>query len=134
MGAVPEAPMKIAFALVLLASAARALPNPDFDGKAQPPAPVPSAKAPAAAIDADDGRVWVTFEAPNKAQRQAAIDAGVSIEEVRPDTAAGFATPAALARAKKAGLKALSTVPLRARFGKLDFPEKDSIYHNYKEL
>ena len=61
-------------------------------------------------------------------------DAGISIEEIKPGMAAGFATPKALARAKAAGLKIRTTVTLRQRFGALDFPEKDAIYHNYKEL
>jgi carboxypeptidase T len=127
--------MKTAFALMaLLASSARALPDPRFDDKMEAPAPVPSKKAPASAIMNADDRAWVTFETPDKQARQILVDAGISIEEVKPGQAAGFASPKALARVKAAGIKALSTVSLRARFGALDFPEKDSIYHNYKEL
>jgi carboxypeptidase T len=95
---------------------------------------VPGAKAPASAIAETDDRVWATFETKDKAQRQALVDAGVSVEEIKPGSAAGFATPKALRRAEVAGLKTLSKVSLRARFGTLDFPEKDSIYHNYEEL
>jgi carboxypeptidase T len=127
--------MKIlAAALVLLAVSARALPDPRFDGKPDKTAPAVKTKAPAAAISEADSRVWVELEAPDKAARQAAVDAGISVEEVKPGSAAGFATPKALARAKTAGLKVKTTVTLRQRFGSLDFPEQDAIYHNYKEL
>ncbi len=125
----------LAAALVLLAVSARALPDPRFDGKSEgKPAPVVKAKASAAAISEADARVWVEVEAPDKAARQKAVDSGISVEEVKPGSAAGFATPKALARAKAAGLKVKSTVTVRQRFGTLDFPEKDAIYHNYKEL
>ena len=120
-------------ALALLAANASALPDP-FDGKSPEAPAAVEAKAPASAIDEADSRVWVEFAAPGKAERQAAVDAGISIEEIKPGSAAGFATPEALGRAKAAGLKALATVTLRQRFGSLDFPEKDAIYHNYKEL
>jgi len=126
--------MKI-LAVVLVLSAASAFALPDaFDGGTASAPPLVMPKAPASAIGEIDDRVWVEFEAPGKAERQAAADAGVSIEEIKPGTAAGFATPEALARAKAAGLKSVATVTLRQRFGRLDFPEKDSTYHNYKEL
>ncbi len=104
-----------------------------FDGNPDKTAPAVSLKAPASAIQMDT-RVWVEIAAPSKTDRQAAVDAGISIEEIKPGKAAGFATPKALERAKKAGLQILTTVTLRQRFGSLDFPEKDSIYHNYAEL
>lgn len=124
----------LAAALVLFAGSALALPDPRFDGKPDKAAPVVTAKASASAISEADSRVWVTLEAPGKAERQAAVDAGISVEELKPGTAAGFATPKALARAKAAGLKVRAAVTLRQRFGALDFPEKDAIYHNAKEL
>jgi carboxypeptidase T len=124
----------LAAVLVLFAANASALSDPRFDGKPEKtPAPV-APKASAAAISETDSRVWVEIEAPGKIQRQAAVDAGISVEEIKPGTAAGFATPEALKSAKAAGLKIRSTVTLRQRFGALDFPEKDAIYHNYKEL
>ncbi|MBI2789367.1 MAG: zinc carboxypeptidase [Elusimicrobia bacterium] len=123
----------LAAVLVLCAGSALALPDP-FDGKGAKTPPVVTVKAPASAISQADPRVWVELDAPGKAERQAAVDAGISIEEVKPGSAAGFATPKALERAKAAGLKVRTTVTLRQRFGALDFPEKDAIYHNYKEL
>lgn len=126
--------MKTLALLALCAASARALPDPRFDDAAKGPAPVASPKAPAAAIAEDDGRVWAEFEVTGKAQRNALVDAGISLEEIKPGRAAGFATPKALERAAKKGLKPAVKVSTRARFGKLDFPEKDAIYHNYKEL
>lgn len=120
----------LAAALLLCAVTAAADP---FDGNPEKTAPVVSPKPAASAIQADT-RVWVEIAAPGKAERQAAVEAGISIEEIKPGMAAGFATPKALERAKKAGLKILTTVTLRQRFGSLDFPEKDATYHNYKEL
>ncbi len=123
----------LAAALVFFAGHALAAPDA-FDGKGGKIAPALEAKPSAAAISEADSRVWVEIEAPGKGERQAAVDAGISVEEVKPGTAAGFATPRALARAKAAGLKVRTTVSVRQRFGTLDFPEKDAIYHNYKEL
>ncbi len=127
-------PLLLAAALPLFAVSARSLPDPRFDSGSGKPAPVVSPKAPAAAIGEDDSRLWVEFAAGTKAQRDALVGAGVSVEEVKPGSASGFASPKALARAKAAGLKVVSKVSVKARFGTLDFPEKDSIYHNYKEL
>ena len=122
-----------AFAL-LAAGTALALPDARFDDKPEKAAAVATAKKSAASISEADARVWVEFEAPGKTERQTAVDAGISIEEIKPGTAAGFAAPGALARAKAAGLKVRTTVSLRQRFGALDFPEQDALYHNYKEL
>jgi carboxypeptidase T len=121
-------------ALMLFAGSARALPDPRFDGKPDKSSPPVKPKAAPAAISEADSREWVELEAPNKAARQAAVDAGISLEEIKPGTAAGFASPKALARAKAAGLKVRTTVTVRQRFGALDFPQQDAIYHNYKEL
>jgi len=135
MGTVPfGGPLKTLAAVLVLCAVNAAALNDPFDGKSGGAVPTVSAKAPASAIDEADSRAWVVIEAPGKAQRQAAVDAGISIEEVRPDAAAGFATPEAIERAKTAGLKIRSAVTLRQRFGALDFPAKDSSFHNYKEL
>src|SRR4051812_3725162 len=109
-------------ALVLLASHAYALSDTRFDGKAGAPAPTVAPKPSAAAISEADDRVWVELETPGKAERQKAVDAGVSVEELKPGSASGFATAKALKRAKAAGLKVKSTVSVRQRFGALDFP------------
>ncbi|PIR17851.1 MAG: hypothetical protein COV48_08185, partial [Elusimicrobia bacterium CG11_big_fil_rev_8_21_14_0_20_64_6] len=74
----------LALILVFLASNARALPDPRFDGKPDKTAPIVTAKASAAAISEEDSRVWVELEAPGKAERQTAVDAGISIEEIKP--------------------------------------------------
>lgn len=126
--------MKTLVLLALGAASARALPDARFDDQGGGPAPVVSRKAPAASISEADGRVWAEFDAPGKAERNALVDAGISLEEIKPGRAAGFATAKALERAAAKGLKPAVKVSVRARFGKLDFPDKDAIYHNYKEL
>jgi carboxypeptidase T len=127
----PLKPLSLAGLLALAATAARALPDPRFEGPGAPALPV--AAAPAANAEAVDERLWVELAAPDKAARQAAVDAGVSIEAVAPGKAAGFAGPAALERVRARGLTVLSKVSLRERFGALEFPERDSIYHDYAE-
>ncbi|MBI3288174.1 MAG: zinc carboxypeptidase [Elusimicrobia bacterium] len=114
-------------AAVLFAASAAALPDAGFDGKTGLTLPAPASAE-------VDGRVWVELNAPGKAERDAAVKAGISLEEIKPGTAAGFATAKALARAKAAGLQVLSSVSLRQRFGALDFPERDALYHNYGEV
>ncbi len=124
----------LAAALILCAASALALPDPRFDDQSDKTPLVRKDAPPAAAPVEMDPRMWVEVEAPGKAERQAAVDAGISLEELAPGMAAGFAAPRALARAKAAGLKIRSVVTLRQRFGSLDFPEKDALYHNDQEL
>ena len=85
--------MKTLAALVLFAGSALALSDPRFDSQDETDIPVLAAKASAAAIIDEDSRVWVELEAPGRAERQIAVDAGISIEEIKPGMAAGFATP-----------------------------------------
>lgn len=120
-------------AFALLAVSARALPDPRFDGRPEAPAPAGKMKTAATRASPVEARVWVEIAAPGKAERNAAVNAGISIEEIRPDKVGGVATAKAVARAKTAGLRILSEVSLRQRFGRLDFPESDAIYHNYEE-
>ncbi len=126
--------MKALVLTALCAVSARALPDARFDDPGSNPAPVASPKPPSSAITEKDGRVWAEFDAAGKAERNALVAAGISLEEITPGRAAGFATAKALERAAAKGLKPAAKVSIRARFGKMDFPDKDSIYHNYKEL
>lgn len=122
-------------AVVACAVPALAAPDPSFDGRAGLPTAasaadsVPAPAAPAAAVN--DERLWVELRAGDARTRSAAADAGVSIEELRPGTAGGFATPRALARAKAAGLTVLSARPVPERLRALGFPGQDSEYHDY---
>lgn len=123
----------------VLLSAVRAggASDPRFDGHGSgqdapaaieaPPAPEAPATSPA------DQRFWVVIDAGDAKARTAAATAGVSIEEIRPGRISGFATPAALVRAKAAGLKVISADPLSRRLRPLDFPAKDAAYHNFAE-
>lgn len=123
-------------AAVLLAASARAHTDPRFDGKPSDPLPFITIEAPTPASRSVNARFWVQFATPGdgKAARNIANDSGISIEEVKPGHAAGISTPEALELARKAGVKILSVSSLEQRFGTLDFPAKDSIYHNYERM
>jgi|CXWL01.1.fsa_nt_gi carboxypeptidase T len=120
-------------AVALLAASAHADIDPRFDGKPGDPLPFVNIEAPTPASTGVDSRVWVQFATPGngKAARDIAADSGISIEEIMPGQSAGIATPEDVELARKAGVKILSAISLEQRFGALDFPEKDSIYHNY---
>src|SRR5277367_1085310 len=68
-----------------------------FDGRSDADATLVVVKAPVRAASSDD-RLWVVVKAADKVARTRAANAGLSIEEVGPGTAAGVATPAALSR------------------------------------
>ncbi|MEK7384706.1 MAG: M14 family metallopeptidase [Elusimicrobiota bacterium] len=124
-------------ALLLSISRASAASDPRFDGQKADKLSTPALAAPEAPAapqtSPDEQRLWVVLAAADSRTRTAAATAGVSIEEVRPGRIAGFSTPAALARAKAAGLKVLSSEPLSKRFSAKDFPAKDAAYHNFAE-
>ena len=124
-------------AILWTAVSAPAAPDPRFDGQGSGQTAPEALEAPCApeapATFPADQRLWVVIDAGDAKTRTAAATAGVSIEEVRPGQISGFATPAALARAKAAGLKVLSSEPLSRRFPAKDFPGKDAAYHNFAE-
>ena len=105
----------LAVAALLTASRAPApLPTPISTAATASPAPIrrPTAPAPATPKSAPvDQRYWVVLKAADAPARSLAADAGVSIEELRPGQVGGFATPAALERAKAAGLTVISPRP-----------------------
>lgn len=125
----------LAFAVaVLYAVPAAALPDP-FDGKGRlelEAGPQPASAAPVAGQPVDH-RSWVTVAAGDSATRTKAARAGLSIEEVRPGEVSGFATEAAQARLRAAGLSISSALPLMRRFGPLAFPARDAEFHDYDE-
>ncbi len=126
----------LAVAVSSLAFAAHALPDPRFDGTGGDVPPVAVAAAPAAPAPAGaavDARSWVTVAAGDPASRTVAATAGLAIEEVRPGEVSGFATDAALARLRAAGLVVTTVAPLTARFGPLAFPRQDAEFHDYAE-
>jgi carboxypeptidase T len=121
--------------LCFAAAASSAAPDDGFDGRAGLPSPAsagtPAPETPAAAPL--DPRLWVVVSAGDAKERSKAADAGISIEELRPGQAGGFATPAALARARAQGLKVLSTSAVAPRLGTLGFPAQDKDYHTYAQ-
>lgn len=129
-------PLALAVFAAALALPASAAPDPRFDSGAGLPGPASAAgpdapKTPASAPL--DERVWATLAASGADARTAAATAGISVEEVRPDRVGGFATPRALARARAAGLRVLSTAPIDRRLGSLSFPDQDKAYHDYAQ-
>lgn len=128
-------PLVLVVTGLLLAARAFAAPDGHFDGRdglsvpsaSDSPAPATPASA------AQDDRFWVVFAADDASKRSAIVNTGVSIEELQPGQAAGFATAKALARARAANLKILSATPLATRFSALNFPEQDKAYHTYAQ-
>jgi len=128
-------PPLLALAVLLSVAPAQAAPDAGFDDGAGLPRPSaadgPAPQAPPSAPH--DPRLWVVVAAGDAKTRSAAADAGVSIEELMPGRAGGFATPAAVARAKAAGLKVISAAPVGPRLRALGFPEQDKAYHTYAQ-
>ncbi|MFI5345517.1 MAG: M14 family metallopeptidase [Elusimicrobiota bacterium] len=128
-------PALLALAVWMSAASAHAAPDPRFDGGAGLPVPSASGpdapKAPEASVP--DPRLWVVLKAGDAQSRSLAADAGVSIEELLPGRVGGFATPKAVARAKAAGLKVISTSPIPGRLRGLGFPAQDKEYHTYAQ-
>ena len=121
-------------AVFLSAGRVHAAPDARFDGRsaAQPaPGPIEEISSPKTPAAGQGG--WVVLEAGDSATRTKAATAGVSLEEFRPGRAAGFATPAAVARARAAGLKILFVGPVPRGLRPRDFPSEDAIYHNFAE-
>jgi carboxypeptidase T len=80
---------------------------------------------------------YVQIVAPTKFERTTAANAGMSLEFFSSDKAWGFAHDDAIQRMKRAGIKVLSVQPIEMGRGGaheiLDFPPKDSRFHNYQE-
>jgi carboxypeptidase T len=128
-------PLIPVLAALLSAAPASAAPDPGFDGRAGLPRPsVADGPAPSAPPSAPlDPRLWVVVAAGDAGTRSTAANAGISIEELLPGRAGGFATPKAVARAKAAGLKIISAAPVSQRLRALGFPDQDKAYHTYDQ-
>ncbi len=73
----------------------------------------------------------VSIEASTKEERSAIISLGISIEEIYPNYVVGFGRDEQIQELKKGNFKFLArTMPAFL----LDFPEKDSAFHNLTEL
>lgn len=112
-----------------------AAPDDSFDGPGQTPPPRNQIKMPAqaSASAAGDPRLWIVAPAKNKAARSRIADLGVCIEEVSAGAIGGIATPRMAADLRRLGIN-FTSAPLSQRFGKLDFPPEDMLYHNYDRL
>lgn len=128
-------PFLLAAAVLVCAASAHAAPDARFDDGAGFPRPAKTdGTAPAEPASApQDDRLWVEVKAADAQTRSAAVNAGISVEELRSGVAGGFATPKAVARAKAAGLTVLSAQPLPVRLHTLGFPSQDSEYHTYAQ-
>lgn len=126
--------MKPLALVAVLAVSAHAAPDPRFDSgrvsKDRLDAQVPAAPAKSERTDA---RQWVVVPAADAATRTKIAAAGVSIEEVSPDTVGGIASPKAVAKLEKLGLK-VRAQELAERFRVEDFPAEDAAFHNYDRL
>jgi carboxypeptidase T len=120
-------------AAVLLPLQAHASPDA-FDGGSKSALPAADTVAPAPAAQAKgsgtDDRLWITVEAADRVARGAVADAGVSIEEITPETVSGIATTAAAAKLRAAGAR-FTAQALDQRFRVQDFPAEDAAFHDY---
>lgn len=98
-------------------------------GLAVPPA-VPDAGAP----ELQD-RYWVTVKAADKYERTRLLEAGLSIEEIRPGSVSGTIHKNSLPLLSEKGfvVESRKTLARYLREDRKDFPAADSAYHNYQE-
>ncbi|MGZ3771010.1 MAG: M14 family metallopeptidase [Bdellovibrio sp.] len=78
----------------------------------------------------DSSQYWMKIRAKDKFERTKIANTGVSIETTREDFVVGIGTTEEKNAVAKLGLLEVS-FPLTAE---MDFPSKDSAYHNYSEL
>lgn len=80
---------------------------------------------------------FIQVAAKNKIERSKIADLGMSIEFLRSDSVWGFAMPSQVKAIEKKGFKILGNfdreVARGGHEGVLDFPSKDSAYHNLEE-
>lgn len=81
----------------------------------------------------DPSLEWGAVIAKDKYARTRLVNLGFSIENVKADTAYGFAPLSVMKAVKRAGFEVRSHFPAR-EIRALDFPVGDAIYHNYTEM
>lgn len=96
------------------------------------PAP---AMAPDPAVPGLEDRYWVTVRAADKYERTRLLEAGLSIEEIRPGSVSGVIHKNSLPLLSEKGfvVENRKTLAQYVREDMKDFPAADSAYHNYKE-
>ncbi|MDD5629097.1 MAG: M14 family zinc carboxypeptidase, partial [Elusimicrobia bacterium] len=91
---------------------------------------LPDVKAPEGA--AVEQRYWVVIKAGSRDQRTAILEAGMSIEEIRPDRVAGTAHIKTIQALQAAGYEVMFKESL-VKWAK-DFPAQDKAYHNLDRM
>lgn len=79
------------------------------------------------------GRHWVSILTPTKEVRTEVSNLGVPIINIVDDHSYAIVSDSTLDKLKKSKFKILSHLPMSA-FSSLDYPARDSAYHNYDEL
>lgn len=74
---------------------------------------------------------WMKFKAPDREARTQIAELGVTIEAIVEDSVMALGRESELESAKKSGMLEVS-FPLTGKM--LDFPNYDSLFHNYEEL
>lgn len=98
-------------------------------------------KAPAPAVDPArlgtglEDRYWITVKAADKYERTKLLEAGMSIEEIRPGSVSGTIHKNSLPQLSEKGfvVENRKTLSQYIREDLKDFPAADSAYNNYKE-
>lgn len=77
---------------------------------------------------------WIGIKTKNKFDRSAVANLGVSIENVVDDMSYGFAPESIIKKIETLDWQTTKAIPLSKFQAPLDFPSRDSEYHNYTEL
>lgn len=95
----------------------------------------PSPAAPVPAGSGLDDRYWITVRAADKYERTRLLEAGLSIEELRPGSVSGTIHKNSLPLLAEKGfvVESRKTLSQYLREDVKDFPAADSAYNNYKE-
>ncbi len=83
--------------------------------------------------DGSDDQEWAGVRADGREARTAIVNLGFSIENVKSDTAYGFAPSHVIERLQKAGFDVTVHYPVN-QIRAFDFPRDDGIYHNYDRM
>ncbi len=97
-------------------------------------APAQTSPADPAGPDLED-RYWITAKAADKYERTKLLEAGLSIEEIRPDSVSGVIHKNSLPLLSEKGfvVESRKTLAQYVREDMKDFPAADSAYSNYRE-
>jgi len=126
-----------AFSSILLAGSSWAGEDRpiSFDGSKgsviEPAAPAPAPSP--GELESQGAHYWVVIEAQDRAARNAAADAGLSLEEFAAGKVGGTINAQGVRNLRSKGIKIIKQVDLDS-FGPEQFPKPDEAYHDYKEV